>query len=231
MTRRKNISTYISSLAISLLLLSPTTAQAQKKVMKTVASREDSIPLFRGFAVSVDAVGPIQMAVSDYGQYEAALRLNLKDKYFPIIELGLGKAEHNDDVTLIHYKTSAPYGKIGVDFNMMKNKHDFYRLLCGVRYAFTSFKYDVSHPDIQDPVWGNIAKYDEKDVKASYHWMEFVFGVDARIWGPLHLGWSVRYRKRITCDEGALGNCWYVPGYGKSDTSQLGGTFNIIFDI
>lgn len=60
------------------------------------------------------------MVFGDYGQYEAALRINLKDRYFPIVELGIGKADHNDDATDITYNTSAPYAKIGVDFNLLK---------------------------------------------------------------------------------------------------------------
>lgn len=53
--------------------------------------KTDTVPLFKGFAVSVDIAGPAQMMLGDYGQYEAALRINLKDKYFPIFELGLAK--------------------------------------------------------------------------------------------------------------------------------------------
>lgn len=54
--------------------------------------KKDTIPLFRGLAVSGDLVGIAQLAFGDYGQYEVALRVNLKDKYFPIIELGYGKS-------------------------------------------------------------------------------------------------------------------------------------------
>ena len=45
--------------------------------------------------------------VSDYGQYEASLRINLKDKYYPVFELGYGKADASDEATQITYKTSA----------------------------------------------------------------------------------------------------------------------------
>jgi len=55
--------------------------------------------------------------------------------------------------------------------------------------------------------------------------------VDVTIWGPLHLGWSVRYRNRTSSDTGEYGDCWYVPGFGKSKSTNLGGTFNITFDI
>ncbi len=229
MTHQKSIFTYISSIAISLLaLLIPVTANAAGDDDK---AKNDSVPFFCGFAVSVDLVGPAQMFIGDYGQYEAALRVNLKDRYFPIVEIGLGKADHNDDATNISYKTSAPYFKVGVDFNLLKNKHDIYRLFAGVRYAFTSYKYDLSHPGMTDPVWGDTAEYTANGVKCSSQWLEAVFGVDAKMWGPVHLGWSVRYRSRLSHDDGDLGNSWYVPGFGTSGSSNIGGTFNITIDI
>jgi hypothetical protein len=55
--------------------------------------------------------------------------------------------------------------------------------------------------------------------------------VDATILGPLHLGWSVRYKRRLAHDDGIIGRTWYVPGYGKEGSSRLGGTFNVIIDI
>lgn len=210
-----------------MLVAAPVAADAKD----SVEIKNDSVPLFNGIAVSVDLVGPMQMVFGDYGQYEAALRINLKDRYFPIVELGIGKADHNDDATDITYKTSAPYAKIGVDFNLLKNKHDIYRLFAGARYAFTSFKYDLSHPGMTDPVWGGMAPYEGYGIKCSYQWLEIVIGVDAKMWGPVHLGWSVRYRSRLSHNDGTMGNTWYVPGFGKAGSSSLGGTFNIAIDI
>ena len=203
MTHRKSTSTYISSIAIS---LSPAAAEAKGDT----EAKNDSVPFFKGFAVSVDMVGPMQMLIGDYGQYEAALRINLKDRYFPVVEMGIGKADHT---------------------NVLKNKHDIYRLFAGVRYAFTSFKYDLSHPGTTDPVWGETAPYEANGVKCSYQWVEAVIGVDAKMWGPVHLGWSLRYRSRVSHDDGPLGNSWYVPGYGKTGGSNIGGTFNVTVDI
>lgn len=229
MTLQRNICSYISGIAISLLLMLATLTTAAQDKNKPVEDKD--VPLLNGFSVSVDLVGPVQMFIGDYGQYEAALHVNLKDKYFPAFELGYGRADHDDDVTQISYKTSAPYFKIGVDFNLLKNKHDIYRLFAGVRYAFTSFKYDISHPGVSDPVWGNIAEYSATDVKSSYQWIEALIGVDAKIWGPIHLGWSVRYHSRLSYKDGDVGESWYVPGYGKSGNSAFGGTFNVTIDI
>lgn len=231
MTLHRHISVSISRAAISALFaLGALSANAQG--LKPQAERPDTTRFIRGLQVMADAVGPIQLAVSDYGQYEAALRINFKDKYFPVFELGYGTANHEDDpVTHVAYKTSAPYGKVGMDFNIMKNKHDIYRVYIGARYAFTTFKYDVASPVLTDPVWKDPAAIQLNNVSASYHWAELLFAVDAKIWGPLHLGWSVRYRRRLAHNDGESGNVWYVPGFGKTGNSRLGGTFNLIINL
>ena len=238
MMHPKRISISISATAtkvlagvILLLLMGGVTAHAQNQQKKMDAVTEDTIPLFRGMTVGVDIIGPVQLMVSDYGQYEASLRVNLKDKYYPIFELGYGKADASDESTRINYKTSAPYFRIGVDWNLLKNKHDDYRLFGGFRYGFTSFKYDVSAPPVSDPVWDGEASYGAEDVSANFQWLEGVFGVDAKIAGPLRLGWSFRYRRRIAHNDGTMGGTWYVPGYGKQGGSRMGGTFNVIFEI
>lgn len=229
MTIKSCISTFIRRLTISLLLL--TMSSAASAQMKFFTIQKDSVPLFRGFAVSFDLVGAGMLALSDYGQYEAALRVNLHDEWFPIVEAGIGKAEHDDEVTQLYYSTSAPYFKVGIDKNMLKDKHGPNRLYVGLRYGFTSYKIDLSRPNFPDPVWMWDTSFGVKDAACKYHWAEVVVGVDAKIFGPLHLGWSVRYKQRLAhSEEGDFGTPWYVPGFGTYNTN-LGGTFNVIIDI
>ena len=81
MTLHRHISAFISRAAISALLAFgalSTSAQG----LKPQTEYADTTRFFRGLQVMVDAVGPIQLAVSDYGQYEAALRINLKTSIF-----------------------------------------------------------------------------------------------------------------------------------------------------
>ena len=227
---RRFIFTSIRRGTISLLLLIIATAASAQ--IKFFAFQKDSIPVFRGFAVSFDLVGAGLMAFSDNGQYEGALRVILHDEWFPIVEIGLGKANHSDDVTHIHYDTKAPYFRIGIDKNMLKDKHGKNRLYVGLRYAYTSYKVNISRPDFPDPVWLWNTSYGVKDASCNQHWIEAVVGVDAKIFGPLHLGWSVRYKRRIShSEDGNFGNTWYVPGYGIYGDTRLGGTFNVIIDI
>ena len=180
------ISTFVSRAVISLLLLLASfSAEAQSA--RRAPEVKDTLRTFRGLQLMADLAGALQRTLSDYGQYEAGLRVNLRDRYFPIFELGYGSARHDDDpVTHVAYKTAAPY--------------------------------------FPSPV--SIAA-----ATAHCHWMELLFAVDAKIWGPVHLGWSARYRRRITHRDGPAGNVWYVPGYGKSGTSRLGATFNLILNF
>ena len=196
MKQRPNISSSISRLVISLVLLVvASSAHAQLKMFRM---EKDSIPLFRGFEVSFDLVGPAMLMLSDHGEYEGALRLNLHDQWFPIVEIGIGKANHeNDEVTEITYKTTAPYFRIGADLNLMKNKHAANRLYGGLRYAFTSYQVDILRNGLKDPVWLTTSDFGVEGMKCNMHWFEIVFGIDAKIVGPLHLGWNVRYKRRI----------------------------------
>lgn len=230
MTRQQNISTYISRTAISLILLATTLLPAGAQ-NKTFTIQNDSVPLFNGFAVSFDLVGPAMQALGDYGEFEAALRINLHDQYFPIFEMGYGCAEHDDEVTGIYYKTAAPYFKLGCDLNLLRNKHAPNRLYGGLRYAFTAYNVDISRDDITDPVWGPTTNFAVNGDKCNRHWAEIVFGLDAKIFGPLHMGWMFRYKRRLFHKDPSVGNAWYVPGYGIYGDTRLGANFNIIIDI
>lgn len=229
MTLRQNISTSISRLAVSaVLLVAALSAHGQGKLF---AIAKDSVPLLNGFAVSFDVAGPVVLALSDYGEYEAAVRLNLHNQYLPIVEVGYGMAEHDDEVTSMYYKTEAPYFRVGCDLNLLKNKHSTNRLYAGVRYAFTYYKVDISRPTFQDPVWGGDTGFSVSGDQCNQHWTEVVLGLDTRLWGPLHLGWSVRYKLRLAHKDSSAGNTWYVPGYGKYGDTRIGANFNVIIDI
>ena len=205
------------------------TAHAQLKVFRM---EKDSIPLFRGFQVSFDLVGAARLMFGDRGEIGGGLRINLHDQWFPVVEFGIGKANHNaDEPTYIAYKTTAPYFRVGIDKNLLKQKHGPYRFYAGLRYAYTSYKVDLARDDFPDPYWKWNTGFGVKDEQCNYHWLEVALGADATIWGPLHLGWSVRYKRRIAHNDGALGRTWYVPGFGVDNDSRLGGTFNVIIDI
>lgn len=210
----------------SLLLCFSGTVKAQNK---NIAEQTDSIPLICGIQVSADLAGVAQVMLSDYGQYEAALRVSIKNKYFPVVELGIGHAKHDDEISGVHYDTSSPYARLGMDMNILRKKHTGNRLYVGARYAFSAFKY-TCNAQVTDPVWGDLVEYGYHDIKANHHWAEVVFGAEAKVTGPIHVGWSLRYKKKLAADYGKLNKAWYVPGFGKSGSS-LNGTFYLGIEI
>ncbi len=225
-----SITTSILRLSVSLLLICfALPSQAQLKMFRM---EQDSIPFFRGFSVSFDLVGPATLMLSDHGEIGGALRINLHDQWFPVFEMGIGRANHeNDEVTAITYKTTAPYFRIGMDWNILRRKHQANRMYAGFRYAFTAYKVDIIRENLPDPVWQSQAGFGVDGLACNMHWLEIVFGIDAKIFGPFHLGWDVRYKRQLFHSEGNIGKTWYVPGFGTFDQDNLTANFNIIIDI
>lgn len=215
---------------ISLLCVSANSVAQDRKMVENALTEADTIQLFRGLSASYNLSGSIMRMVSDYGEIEAALRCNLRDKYFPIVELGLGSAKHEEDaVTGIVAKTNAPFVRLGCDFNISKNKHDDYRVFAGARYGFTSFHQEISG-NITDPYWGGEVAYSIPEHTFNYHWAELVFGVDGKLWGPIRIGWSARYKLKLSGKDSETEKMWYIPGFGKSG-NVLGGVFYISVEL
>ena len=195
-------------------------------------TEQPELTFFQGFTVSADLFGPIQYLMSDYGNIEGAIRLNLKNTYFPIVELGLSSCETIDSNTDIKYTTTAPYGRIGFDVNLLKNKFQENRLFVGLRYGISKYKYDYEGPVVSDPIWNGEYNLNIKDVNATSHWGEIVMGVQVKIWRNLHMGWSLRLKKDFSTTGNNNSKPYYIPGYGKTSSgASWGGTYNLIFDV
>lgn len=206
-----------------------------------------SAPLLRSLSVNFDLVGPLMLRFSDHGEYQATVQASIRGKYLPVVEFGYGKADKYDNDTQVSYTAKAPFGRIGCDYNILKNKLDNYRLVLGVRYGLTSFSYDTTEPLPENPsvdepadepaaelpsafagafASGSTRSQSAADApfvttheKCTLHWLELVFGVDAKVFGPLHMGWSLRYRRKISCSD-YIKSPLYAPGYGDASNSS-----------
>ena len=229
------------SITLNFILAVPLLAQSQDSLklsqegnLNNKLSKESSQkekPFFSGVSVSGDLVGLACKAFSSYGQYEGAFRINLKERFFPIVELGIGQCDKTDEATDLHYKTTAPYIRIGCDYNILKDKYSGNRVFIGFRTAYTNFKFNIEGPDQADPVWGDKVPFHYKNQKASCFWGEIVGGLEAKIWSILHLGWTIRCRFRASQHKSNVGEAWYIPGFGRNGSTRLGASFNVIFDI
>lgn|GEM_PF-5278491 len=204
------------------LLETNTTANSKKKKRNGA---------FRGISLSFDAAGAIMALATSKGQWEGTLRANILNTYFPNFEAGWGISNVTRETTNINYQTNSPYFRIGCDYNFIKDKTANNKILGGIRFAYSPFKYSVKGPDMIDPVWGDIIPFDFNNISTHAEWLEIVFGLETKIIRFLHLGWTFRYKFLINHKETIPGNPWYIPGYGKYGNSVMGGSFNIIFDI
>lgn len=195
------------------------------------SAQQKELPFLAGFSVSGNLAGAFLSLVSSYGEYEGVVRANIKGTYFPIVEIGMGVSNHTDEATNLHYKTNSPFFRVGLDYNILGDKISGNRVFAGGRLAYSSFKYDISGPNLKDPFWNNEVPYDFKGLSGNQLWLELTFGVETKIWKIFHLGWTARYKNRISGKSASIGEPWYVPGFGKSGTTVIGGTFNLIFDI
>lgn len=197
-----------------------------------IEEKKEHLVFFQGFTLSLDAYGPIAYCLSDYGTAEAALRLNLKNTFFPIIEAGYGICEKTDFNTQISYKTKAPYARLGLDINMLTNKFQENRFYIGARYGLSKYKYDIAGPAMSDPIWGGSESFNYKGLDCTSHWLELVVGIEVKIYKNFHMGWAVRYKSELSSTNNKLAKPSCIPGYGYTTNSTCwGGTYSLIFDL
>lgn len=189
-------------------------------------------PVFCGVSVGADLAGLGMAWLAKFGQYDAQLRVNFKQRYFAAFEAGLGVSNYTSERTQQHYNVHAPYFRVGADYNFANNPVSGNRIYAGFRYGFSIFNYDIEGPDIVDPTWGTSIPYKLESQKGRAHWGELVAGLEGRIWRFIHLGWSVRWKFRFSQNDNLNGHPFYVPGYGDNyDSMCFGGSFNVIIDI
>ncbi len=221
------ISRFICALIwISLSLIQPIRAQNSEGTKK-----EAKTPLLYGIAVMVDLAGPVMKALdTKFNQLECGARVNFRDKYFPIAELGIGECTRDGESNSNHFSTQAPYFRVGMDYNFNK-KGNVNRFFAGLRYGFSSFNFDFENPDFQDPVYGGQQGLMLKDVEGKMHWTELCLGCETKLWNFVRLGWTFRFKMRLSQKGNDMGDPYYVPGFGKNGTTTWGGTCNLIFDV
>lgn len=221
------ISRCISALAaISLLSVAPLQARD-----KGEGEKAPKAPLFMGVAVQVDLAGPVMKALgTKFDQLECGARVNFRDKYFPLAELGIGECERTGEQNANRFKTRAPYFRVGMDYNFNK-KHNGNRFFAGLRYGFSRYNYDFTNAEFRDPVYGGSTGLDLSGQKTNMHWMEVSVGCETKLWSFIRLGWTLRFKARLSEKDTSYGSPYYAPGFGKNGATTWGGTCNLIFDI
>ena len=206
----------------------------EEKPSQYIPINEENVKpaLFQGFSLSFDLFPIGQKILTDFGGLEAGLKLNLYNTFFPVLELGFESCDHSDSNTHIKYKTNAPYFRAGLDFNLLKNKFQDNKLFVGARYGISNYKFDISGPEITDPVWGGSSTFSYSGISTTSHWFEIVAGAQVKIYKFFHMGWLVRFKREINSTKNDYSQPYYIPGYGTtSNSTSWGASYSIIFDL
>lgn len=231
--KKKRISTYIIALlTVSSLCGLPVTAIAQNK--KTTKAEDIQQPFYQKSMIGVDVSGLLGKAFgSDYTSTEASIECNLLNRYFPVFELGYGSTDTVNEETDIHFKTSAPYFRIGAGYNIFHKKPYLPgKLLVGARLGFSSFSYNVEAPAMNDPVWGETSiPVSFEGVKSNASWLELTAEVRTNVYKNFHMGFSVRYKSLFSVKKAENSEPWYIPGFGKNNSSCFGITYKLSYQL
>ncbi len=229
----------------SFIICQPLSAEENDKEKKTKDVDYAEIPFFKGISIGYDLMGPIYKAYSDdYMSNEISVDFNFKNRFFPVVELGYGNADKWSDKG-IQYKAKAPYMRLGMDYNFFYKKKHNSMLSLGLRYAFTTFDFDVAslplvddqfgeqvdNPGIYDDVWQESGHFSNNKFSSNMHWVEFVASVRTKIFYNFHMGWSIRVRNKLSSKSNTNANPWYVPGYGIYKNMRFGINYSIIYTI
>lgn len=232
--KKRLISTYITGLMMMSSLWGVTSPLAAQEKVSATSADKPKLFLYQGMFVGVDLYGPATHALgSDFLSSEVSLEANLSNKYFPVVEIGYGKTDATDDETNIHFKTSAPYFRIGAGYNVFHKKpHLPGQFIIGARYGYSSFKYDVDAPSMTDPVWGGTTiPFSYQGLKSNASWFELVASLKTNVYKNFYLGLSVRYRSLINVKKSEHSDPWYIPGFGKNKSTNFGVTYNLIYKL
>lgn len=246
---------YSISLALCFLMVIPLRAQNRNiaashgknppKVEKVGKEAKTVYPLYNGVSIGLDLWGiGSRVLGGDFLSTEVSVDVNLKNRFFPIAEIGYGSTGTWSDKGT-YYKTHAPYFRIGMDYNALFNKRHGHMLLVGLRYGVSSFKYDVKalsledpiyggatgNPSLGDKIWGGSLPYDHRGMKGSMNWLEFCVGIRAHVWKELYMGWALRFKFKLSGSSDEYGDPWYVPGFGTYGSNTMGVTYTITYKL
>lgn len=215
----------------SLLLVLPVATKAQETQETPIV---DGKLAFKGVSLSTDIFGYLSSFIGDGKSGEVALEANLGDKLYPIIEAGYGSIDITDENFGIHYKSSAPFFRAGINYNFSNVKGKPVRtnyVYGALRFGCSKMDYDVSSPPIKDPVWGGEVPFSHAGVSGFASWMELGVGVNVKIWKQFRMGWCLRYKARINVVNSENSNVGYIPGFGGNRHTRFGATYSLIYEL
>ena len=180
--------------------------------------------------VDAASIASSTLLSKDVYSVEAGAQINLKNKYLPIVELGYASV-NKTSLEDIRFKTNGFFGRVGMDFNLVKKKKDGKLspnlFLMGLRLGMTNATYSINNMVITNDYWGGNQTLPESKLTPTKIWFELVFGIRVKVVDNIYMGWSLRNKHLLTTDKVGDMSPWYIPGYGKNASSNWGFSYTV----
>lgn len=189
-------------------------------------------PLLVGTTVGVDIWDPVMRIFGQkYGITTFSVDLNLHNRYFPTMEVGLGSASSAPDDKDFHYTSPmSVYFKVGANYNFIYNSNPAYKFFAGLRYGFAPFKWGLQSATPAAGYWGPTPPFTIPNQTATAGWLELCLGLRVELWRNISAGWMFKYHFLLHESNGRHGQPWYIPGYGARGQA-ITGSFIISYTI
>ena len=190
---------------------------------------ERTVGLRLGFDISKLSLNFIQ---PERKTFEGSMDMELFKNVYPAIEFGSNSIKLHKD-TLFNYYSNGYYGRIGVDYNLIKplDSADNEMLIAGIRYGYAFFNDHADSIRIKDNYWGDFhGNLPAKSLKAQ--WIELVFGLRTEVFKNFYLGFSIRSRMRLAKIKEDQAEPYWIPGYGKGNAKAcFGFNYSIYYSL
>ena len=192
------------------------------------SEKNDSVRIYQGVNVKLDIAMPVIEAARSAGKiqdYEMAVNVRLKNRFYPTLEFGYALAECGADGA--QHKGQGGFARLGMDLAIVKKGITENNMLAGLRFGGAYQNYDLTNVQVQTDYWQMQALnfYDQTRFDC---WGEFVIGCQVYLWKGLHMGWYGRVKLLFTrnvSEEQVLP--YYVPGLGFRNDFNWGFNYYI----
>lgn len=164
-----------------------------------------------------------------HSSYDIQASVSLHNWFEPALEFGIGFANNKPLTSNFRYKSKPSfYGKIGANYNFMYKSNPDYQVYLGLRFGYSSYKYEITDVTINSDYWGQTNNFTIPNQHASAFYGQALAGIKVKIWKWFSLGWSLRYGFKMKQKLPENSRPWFIPGYG---TGALSATFSVIYTL
>jgi hypothetical protein len=217
----------ISGFIISVMLLLPMLCSAQDTIRYPINA-------MKGIRLGVDFSKLLLPVIykSERMGFEATADVHIKGNMFAAAEAGWLNV--NLDKEDFHYRENGMYGKLGVDYNLLKsrrpNSNDI--VFAGARYALSVFSHQADHITIPGHFWPDATDGSIPKNTMHAHWLELLLGVKAEVLKNLYAGMTFRLKFRIVSPKDDYSVPYLIPGYGYGNSGfELGINYCVSYNF